>query len=110
MIDLDAATRIVTEHLAAMEQRMNDFGSALPDYADRPRLHLELASTTEYEFGWVFGYTTREYRETGNLSHALAGNAPLIVDKMDGQLYTSGTGHPIEHYVAEYRNGVRTRA
>ena len=104
MVDLDTATRIVSEHLAAMERRMNDFGSTLPGHADRPQLHLVVTSTTEYAFA------AREYLETGDLRCALAGNAPLIVDRQEGQVYVAGTAHPVDHYLDEYRNGVRRRA
>jgi hypothetical protein len=38
------------------------------------------------------------------------GNAPLIVDKGDGNLYITGTAQPIGHYLEEYRRGIRTRA
>jgi hypothetical protein len=110
MIDLDAATRIVSEHLAAMERCMNDFGAALPGHADKPQLHLVVTSTTEYEFGWLFAFSAKEYLETGDVRYALAGNAPLIVDRQDGQLYVTGTAHPVDHYLSEYRNGVRRRA
>jgi hypothetical protein len=110
MVDLDTATRIVSEHLAAMERRMNDFGSTLPGHADRPQLHLVVTSTTEYDFGWLFTFGAREYLETGDLRCALAGNAPLIVDRQEGQVYVTGTAHPVDHYLDEYRNGVRRRA
>ena len=48
--------------------------------------------------------------KTGNLSDAVAGNAPLIVDRTDGKLYIAGTAHPIEHYLQEFRRGKRTIA
>ena len=54
MIDVIAAENIVSDHLARVEQRMNDFGLALPGHADKPRLHLVVTSMTEYDFGWVF--------------------------------------------------------
>jgi hypothetical protein len=110
VIDSEAAERIVSEHLAAMESRMNDFGSALPDHADKPHLHLVVTSVTEYEFGWTFAYSTKEYLESGDLHYAVAGNAPLIVDRHDGRVYVTGTAHPLDHYIEEYRNGVRNRA
>ena len=110
MIDVIAAENIVSDHLARVEQRMNDFGLALPGHADKPRLHLVVTSMTEYDFGWVFAYATKEYMETGSVSDALVGNAPLIVDRGDGQIYVTGTGRPIAQFIAEYRNGVRRRA
>ena len=34
----------------------------------------------------------------------------VIVDRADGKLYLTGTAHPIEHYLDEYRRGIRTSA
>ncbi len=51
--------------------------------------------TQAHEFGWVFFYNSRETIIDGDFSHALAGNAPLIVDKFDGKLYVSGTAHSV---------------
>lgn len=44
---------------------------------DRPELGLELRPelTTEYSFGWVFFYNTREFIRTGDLRYAAGGNA-----------------------------------
>ncbi len=61
------------------------------------------AETIEAEFGWVFFYTSKLYMETGDFSHALAGNAPLIVDRDAGTVHVTGTAHPIEHYMNQYR-------
>ena len=110
MIDFETAQRIIAERLVKMERDMNNFGSALPDHKDKPYLHLVVTKTTEYEFGWVFAYNTREYIETNNISHALAGNAPLIVDKDDGQIYVTGTAPPFEQYIEQYRKGIKRRA
>ena len=63
-------------------------------------------STIETDFGWIFFYTSRQYRETGDFKYAIAGNAPIIIDRLDGSLHVTGTAFPIEHYVEEYR---RTR-
>lgn len=58
--------------------------------------------TIERGFGWVFFYQSREYLETGDLSQQLAGNAPIIVDREDGSVHTTGTAEPVEHYLAAY--------
>ncbi len=110
MIDFESAQRIVSERLAKMERDMYEFGSALPDHKNKPYLHIVVVKTTEYDFGWVFIYNTKEYLETEDIKYSLVGNAPLIVDKNDGQLYVTGTARPVEHYVEQYRKGVRTRA
>lgn len=58
--------------------------------------------TREEDFGWVFFYTKR-FVESGDMQWALGGNAPLIVDRRTGQLHVTGTAHPIEHYIEEFR-------
>ena len=87
---------------------MNSFGSALPGHADRPKLHLVIVDelTQTHDFGWVFFYDTQEHID-GDTSAALGGNAPLIVDKTDGLIYSTGTARSVEYYVDEYRQGKR---
>lgn len=59
--------------------------------------------TMHLDFGWVFFYQLREYLQSGNLSHALAGNAPIIVDRQTGQISVTGTAYSIEYYIEEYK-------
>ena len=59
--------------------------------------------TREEDFGWVFVYNSKEFVETGDLQWALAGNAPLIVDRFTGELHVTGTVYRVEHYIDEYR-------
>lgn len=112
MIDQETARSLVQAHIEKMEDEMNAFGSGLPDYAERPKLHLMILDeqTREYEFGWVYFYNTREYVVDGDFNHALAGNAPFIVDRSDGRLYVTGTAYPLERYLDEYRQGKRIPA
>jgi hypothetical protein len=91
MIDLPTARECVAKHLHQMEIRMNAFGSALPGHGDRPKHHLVIVSEREYDFGWVFCYNIKEYMDSRNTSQALAGNAPLILDRGDGKIYVTGT-------------------
>ncbi len=39
--------------------------------------------TRELDFGWLFFYTSKLFRETGDFQYALAGNGPSIVDRRD---------------------------
>jgi len=73
----------------------------------RRRHELVIAREQEYEFGWVFVYATKKFVETGDAKHVLVGGARLIVDRNDGQIYSTGTAHGLEHYIAEYRRGIR---
>ena len=43
---------------------------------------------------WMFYYNTKEFIRSGDFKYALAGNAPLIMDRADGKLYVTGTAHP----------------
>ncbi|MBN9694108.1 MAG: hypothetical protein J0M24_28035 [Verrucomicrobia bacterium] len=109
MIDLSTARERVKDYLLRMERQMSAFGSALQGYKD-PHHRLVILKEYDYEFGWVFSYNTEQYVATGDRSYALAGNAPIIVDRADGQLYGTGTAYPLDHFIAEYRRGVRRRA
>ncbi len=48
-------------------------------------------ATIEKSWGWVFFYTSRKYRETKEVRYALAGNAPIIVERSSGRLIPTGT-------------------
>ena len=50
----------------------------------------------------IFFYNSERYLTTGEISHALAGNAPYIVNRHTGEMRSTGTAYPIEHYIAEY--------
>jgi hypothetical protein len=59
--------------------------------------------TLETDFGWVFFWNSRQFRETGEFQYALAGNAPLIVDRRDGSVRETSTAEPIEEIIEKYR-------
>ena len=56
----------------------------------------------EQPFGWVFFYNTQKFIETEEMKYMLAGNAPLIVDRINGDVHETGTAEPIEFYIDEY--------
>ena len=108
MIDANTARQLMLKYLTEAERVLNATGSALPNHG--PPLHLTINDVSEYDFGWVFCYNTKEFLETGDLSFALGGNAPIIADRKDGQLYVTGTANPLEFYLEQYRSGIRNRA
>ncbi len=57
--------------------------------------------TIERPWGWAFFYTTRGWRD-GDIKFAVGGNAPYIVNRLDGTLRPTGTAAPIEYYIQEY--------
>ncbi len=104
------ADQLVAAYLDEHEVATYDFESPLPRHEDRHLKKLVVVRVDEHDFGWVFFYDSSAHVESGAASEALAGNAPLIVDKIDGKLYVTGTAHPIGHYLEEYRRGIRTIA
>ncbi|MFN2555886.1 MAG: YrhB domain-containing protein [Nitriliruptorales bacterium] len=50
-------------------------------------LLIDESQTRETGHSWIFYYNTRTFLETRELRHALAGNAPVIVDKDTGETY-----------------------
>ncbi|TDF37641.1 hypothetical protein EYS14_15125 [Alteromonadaceae bacterium M269] len=61
------------------------------------------------EFGWVFFYNTKKFQETGDFRDMIAGNAPIIVDKVSGEITETGTSYDVEYYIKEYRNRYNTK-
>ena len=59
-------------------------------------------ATIERQWGWVFFFTSRKWHETGDIAYALAGNAPLIVERVSGNVVSTGTAFPVEHYMEAY--------
>jgi hypothetical protein len=104
------ADQLVATYLEEHEVATFDFESPLPRHDDRHLKKLVVVRVDEHDFGWVYFYDSSTHVETANADEALAGNAPLIVDKTDGKLYVTGTALPIEHYLQEYRGGIRTLA
>ena len=65
---------------------------------------LDEDTTIQADWCWVFFFNTRAFLETGDLRHSLVGNGPLMVDKRSGVIRQAGTAHPVEHYLAAYRD------
>lgn len=85
------------------EQIAADWLKQQPNQAEvHGGVSLKLDSTIEKPYGWVFFYNTKEFLETGNRLAALGGNAPIMVEKATGQIYITGTAHPLDHYLADY--------
>ncbi|CAM3181735.1 YrhB domain-containing protein [Rariglobus hedericola] len=115
MITTAKANQLAVDWLGKAERDMNAFGSALPGHAEKAPTHLMIldALTEEHDFGWVFYWTSREYHETGDIRHALGGNAPLIVDRDDGSIHITGTAKRTTVYIDDYRkikNGAQPAA
>jgi hypothetical protein len=65
-------------------------------------LALMLEQTIEFEYGWVFFYQSEAYIKSNDIMDALGGIGALLVDKFSGDIYETGTAHPVEKYIADY--------
>ena len=102
-MEIAQAVEIVEQYLDKQAVEMNNFGSDLPGYVNPDvRLQILAECTEEYDFGWVFYYDSARFIETGDSREALAGNAPLIIDKESGELVVTGTAHDTAYYVDNY--------
>ena len=110
MFSRQHADQLVALFLEDHEIASFDFESPLPRHEDKHIPKLAVVRVDEHDFGWVYFYDSSVHVATGNPADALVGNAPLIVDRIDGKLYVTGTAHPIDHYLDEYRGGHRTPA
>ena len=88
MITKIVAQDIANKYLANLETELG-VNLKLIDY-----------ETIEKPFGWVFFYNSKKYLETGELREMLAGNAPFIVDKSNGEIKETGTEKPIDEYIS----------
>ena len=75
------------------------------DYIDADKNDFVIIeeATLERDFGWVIFYDSRLHNETGMFRHAIAGNAPLIVERDTGRILETGTAYSIERYLIAYR-------
>ena len=93
----------VAESRADLSPRDREVLGLGPPEDDTVKLVILDEHTIEDDFGWVFFYQSKAYLDTGDFSHALAGNAPLLVSRLDGSLYETGTARPIEFYIENFK-------
>lgn len=58
---------------------------------------------------WIYSYESAKYLRTNDMSEALFGNAPILLDTCSGEAFETGTAEPIEEYVAAYRRFVENK-
>lgn len=61
----------------------------------------EIGAVDDKPYGWVFYYISKKFNPD-DPSTIIAGNAPIIFDRIDGELRVTGTAHDIDHYLLEY--------
>ena len=89
MIDRDSAKAMVWSYLD------ENFGR-------EPELAIVDGEPSETTHAWIFFYNTREYLETGEFSAALAGNGPVLVNKVTGDIEAFGAATALDELFAEY--------
>lgn len=62
--------------------------------------------TLKRPYGWVFFYDDRAFLASGKTSNMVAGNAPVLVDRIEGEVRVTGTAQPLETYLARYESGL----
>jgi hypothetical protein len=65
-----------------------------PYWPDRPRVVVRDDVTLERPYGWVFFFDVP--------GRVVAGNAPVLVTREDGELRVLGTALPVETYLARF--------
>jgi hypothetical protein len=75
----------------------------ISDIQRQSGIDLAITRTLDFDVGWVFFYNSAKYLQTRSFRDALAGNAPIIVSKVDGSIHMTGTSEPIEHYIEKFR-------
>ena len=78
-----------------------------------PRHDFVIDAVTEHEFGWVFHYVPRKYKETGNLKYLVPGSTPLVVTR-DGKMESlcdslTATDVGVSQYLKNWRAARPTR-
>ena len=61
----------------------------------------EITLIEDKPYGWVFHYNSKDY-DPNSISTYLVGNAPIIIDRVVGELRVTGTAYPTEYYIKEY--------
>ncbi len=91
----------------AKELVLTRINKSIPYNMDQLECVIIEEATIEKEYGWVFFYNSKLFLETNDMSYALGGNAPIIVNKYTGVLHITGTAHPIDYFIGQYEQQLR---
>jgi hypothetical protein len=90
MIDKNSARKLVQAYINSSYQVEGDSIIILNE------------ETLDKDYGWIFFYTSRRYLKTKLISHMLAGNGPILVEKESGALIQLSTAVPLEESIRDY--------
>lgn len=71
-------------------------------FSDGDELIIIDEHTIEKDYAWIFSYTSKLYWETNDIIHALAGNSPIFVSKLDGKVATYSSAQSMENMMDEH--------
>jgi hypothetical protein len=71
-------------------------------FADNDSLIIIDEGIVETEYAWIFLYTSKEYWKTKDMNKAIAGNGPLFISKLDGQISTYRAGLSFDGMIEEH--------
>lgn len=94
MIDIETAKAIARKYVG---------GITYP--VDGDELILLEDKILEKPYGWVFYYTSKRFYIDKDETFALAGNAPILIDRQAGEVHVLGTARPLEDYLREWDEG-----
>jgi hypothetical protein len=95
MITKEQAEEIVKEELNKMQSPSMPFAVYEP-------------ATIETAFGWVFFYDSAKFFETGDDIYHLAGNGPIIVNKITGVVTKGRSNQAVNEFINEYERSLKS--
>ena len=63
--------------------------------------------TIEKSFVWIFFYNSKKFLETGSTIYLIAGNGPVFVNKMTGEIDFFGSAPPLDVILANHQKNWR---
>jgi immunity protein 35 of polymorphic toxin system len=71
------------------------------------KAELLAKSTLAKPYGWIFFYQSSAYvRDRSNHAASLVGNAPILVDRINGEIRVLGTGQLFQQRLADYEQSL----
>lgn len=58
----------------------------------------EVSEVIDKPYGWIFFYQYKGF-DPNDISTYMGGNAPIIFDRIDGEIRVTGTDQPLEFYL-----------
>jgi len=60
------------------------------------------AATREFQRCFAFVYQSKKFVETGSFTEMLVGQGPVLISRVDGRVFETGSAFPVEHYVEAF--------